>query len=208
MAILAKDNGQKREPIPVGNYVARCYQMIEIGTVSEVIQGTPKILHKVRIGWELPEELRVFGDKEQPLVISKEYTLSMNEKSNLRKDLKSWRGKDFTPEEARGFDITKLLGVPCMLNIIHKASKTDASKLYEEISAISSPPKSVVCPKQFFPTQVLSFDNFDWELFNSLPDFIADKIKSSLEYEELIKKQNEPHVDASGVSDVADDLPF
>lgn len=47
---------------------------------------------------ELPTELRVFSEKkgEQPLVIDKEYTLSMAEKSNLRKDLKLWRGKEFT----------------------------------------------------------------------------------------------------------------
>ena len=86
MAINATNNGTKRELIPSGNYVARCYQMIEIGTVNEVIQGTQKQLHKVRIGWELPTELKVFKEEngEQPLVISKDYTLSLNEKSNLR----------------------------------------------------------------------------------------------------------------------------
>src|SRR5688500_13440346 len=129
MAIHATNKTAQRELIPAGNYVARCYQMIEIGTVKENIMGDEKTLHKVRIGWELPTELKVFNPEkgEQPLVISKEYTLSMNEKSNLRKDLKSWRGKDFTEDEARKFDITALVGVPCMLNIIHKPSKRDPS---------------------------------------------------------------------------------
>ena len=144
MAINATNNGTKRELIPAGNYIARCYQMIEIGTVNEIIQGTAKQLTKVRIGWELPTELRVFDETkgEQPLIISKEYTLSLNEKSNLRKMLASWRGKDFTEAEAKCFDITVLVGIPCMLNIIHKPKKTDPSQIYEEIGSISAMPKA------------------------------------------------------------------
>lgn len=50
MAINATNKGVKRELIPAGNYVARCYSMIEIGTVKESFQGDEKTLHKVRIG--------------------------------------------------------------------------------------------------------------------------------------------------------------
>jgi len=39
MAIIAENKGQNREPIPQSNYVARCYQMIEIGTVKEEFEG-------------------------------------------------------------------------------------------------------------------------------------------------------------------------
>ena len=61
MAINATSNGNtQRELIPSGNYIAWCYKMIEIGTVEEVINGDKKIVHKVRIGWELPTELKVF----------------------------------------------------------------------------------------------------------------------------------------------------
>ena len=184
MAINATNSGTQRELIPAGNYIARCYQMIEIGTVEEIIIGEKKTLRKVRIGWELPDELRVFNPEkgEQPCVISQEFTLSMNEKANLRKMLASWRGKDFTEDEARCFDISKLLGVPCMLNIIHKPSKADASKVYEQIGSVSPLPKSVKCPDQINKTIVLSYDNFDWGLFDSMPDFIKQRMKSSKEF--------------------------
>src|SRR3954469_527949 len=121
MAINATSNGTKRELIPAGNYIARCYQMIHIGTVTEFILGEQKTMNKVRIGWELPTETRVFSQEkgDQPLVISKEFTLSMHEKSTLRKTLASWRGKDFNEEQAKSFDVTTLIGAPCMLNIIH-----------------------------------------------------------------------------------------
>lgn len=212
MAIIASNNGTKRELIPAGNYVARCYQMIYIGEVMESFMGEGKLLRKVRIGWELPTELKVFNEDkgEQPRVISKEYTLSLNEKANLRKILASWRGKDFTEAEAKAFDISVLVGKPCMLNIIHKHGVADPSKIFEEIGSISPMPKGMTCPAQINPSFVLDYDNFDEEKFNSLPDFIKDKMKSSLEY---AKMKQPAHVNLQGVeddinSDDSNDLPF
>jgi len=43
----------------------------------------------------------------------------LHEKSALRKDLESWRGKKFTRDEEMGFDIERLIGVNCLLNITH-----------------------------------------------------------------------------------------
>jgi hypothetical protein len=208
MAIIAKNSGTARELIPAGTYAARCYQMIEIGTVKETILGTEKTLTKVRVGWELPTETRVFKEEngEQPFVISKEFTLSMNEKANLRKSLESWRGKGFTEDEAKGFDMTKLLGQPCMLNIIHKPSK-DGSRHYEEIAGIMPMPKGMQCPPQVNKSFVLSYDRFDLTLFESLPDFIKDKMKLSAEYVAM-QSPNAIHADKEPVSDIADDLPF
>lgn len=196
MAITAKNESKPRELIPAGNYIARCYQMLQIGTVEEEYKGEKKMQEKVRISWELPTELKVFKEEngEQPLVISKEYTLSLAEKANLRKTLASWRGEDFTEEQAKSFDITKLLGVPCMLNIIHTPSKKDSSKIYETIAGVTPLPKGVVCPPQINKSQVLQFDAFDEVLFASLPDFIKTRIQSSVEYKQMINPQ-EKHID-------------
>lgn len=202
MAINATNAAPVRELIPAGNYVARCYQMIEIGTVKENVMGEEKTLTKVRIGWELPTELKVFKEEngEHPLVISKEFTLSMHEKSNLRAVLKSWRGRDFTEAEAKCFDITKLLGVPCMLNIIHEPSKSDPSKIYQQISGITPISKGYPMPEQINKTFVLSYDNFDYDKFNSLPDFIKAKMQGSEEY----KKLQAPHEES--ISTVTSDF--
>ena len=208
MAINATNTQAHRELIPAGNYIARCYQMIEIGTVKETILGKEKILPKVRIGWELPTELKVFKEEngEQPLVISKEFTLSMADKANLRIALKSWRGKDFTDEEAKSFDITKLIGVPCMLNIIHKPSK-DGTRHYEEISGITPMPKGVNCPEQINNTFILSYDDFDINKFNTLPDFIRNKMQTSMEFAN-IQNPNHKEIHNSSIDETYDDLPF
>ncbi len=211
MAINATNSSTPRELIPAGNYIARCYQMIQIGTVEEEYLGEKKRQHKVRIGWELPNELKVFNTEkgEQPCVISSEYTLSLHEKSSLRKMLASWRGKDFTPDEAKCFDITKLVGVPCMLNIIHKASETNPSAIYERIAGVSPMPKGVPCPPQINSNLKLEYDTFDYEVFNALPDFIRTKIQTSEEYKKL-KLPNETVIDnhSSNITEPVDDLPF
>lgn len=208
MPIIATDKGTVRQLIPAGNYIARCYQMVQLGTITDTVMGKTVTAAKVRIGWELPTELKVFKEEngEQPLVISMDFTLSMNSKANLRKSLASWRGKDFTEEEAKAFDITKLLGVPCMLNIIHKPGVADPTKMYEKISSLSPLPKGVECPAQINPTFVLSYDAWDDEKFLSLPDFIQDKIKSSSEFQQMLRP-SETHI--PGDEKIGeDDLPF
>jgi len=215
MAINATNKKAPQELIPAGNYLARCYQMIEIGTITETVMGKNVTHAKIRIGWELPTELKVFKEEngEQPFVISQEYTLSMNEKASLRKMLASWRGKDFTEDEAKSFDVTKLLGVGCMLNIIHKPKKSDPDSYYQTISSITAVPKGIKVPDQINKLFVLSYDEFDETLFRSLPDFITNTMKTSEEYKKFIEPGNTTieQDDYSGVNSIEepiDDLPF
>lgn len=206
MSIYAEDSGFTRELIPPGNYVARCYQMIQIGTV----QGQFGLRKMVRIGWELPEELRVFDPAKgaQPLVIANEYGLSMNSKANLRQMLASWRGKDFTAAEAKKFDITKLIGVSCMLNIIHAPGVADPTKTYQRISSVSTIPKSMKAPAAILPVQVLSFDKWDQALYDSLPEFLRNKIALSAEYQALKNPTVLTHEPSAPEPVYEDDLPF
>ena len=185
MAIYAENTGTSFAPMDSGAYVARCYSMIQIGTVNESIMGEEKLIHKVKLTFEFPTELKVFKEEngEQPYVISKDFTLSMHEKASLRKFLESWRGKNFTEEEAKKFDITKLLGVQCMINVIHHTAKN--GNIYAQIGGISPLPKGMTCPPSINKQVVLSYDNFDWSIFDSLPDYLKDKIKTSKEYQKI-----------------------
>jgi len=209
MSITATSTGTKRELIPADTYVARCYSMVHIGTNEEVILGETKRMNKVRLTWELPNEKREFDGVEKPLVISKEYTLSMHEKSNLRKDLENWRGKGFSEDEAKAFDITKLLGVPCMLSVVHAVSKSGDK--YNKIGSISKLMKGMECPEQFNQSFEFNYtDNFSDEAVDKFPDFIKDKIKSSDEYRELKAgvTDNEPDESQPDNEPESDDLPF
>jgi hypothetical protein len=208
MAINAiKPEGTDFAKVEPGTYMARCYSMIELGTILSEYNGETKERKMVNITWELPEELAVFKEEKgpEPYVVSKTYTLSMHEKSTLRKDLESWRGKGFTDAEAAKFDITKLLGVPCLLTVTHKPGVQDATKTYTVVTSIGKLMKGQECPPQYNPMRVLSYDNFDWKVFEGLSDFMKDKIKSSQEFKALQEPgtiRDEKH------EEPASDLPF
>lgn len=146
------DEGSAREFIllPEGAHLARCYCVVDTGTQKESYQGEDKFLRKVRVFWEVPEETVTIEGVTKPMAISKEFTASLNEKSNLRKTLISWRGRAFTPEELKGFDLKKLLGAQCVITITHNLSK--AGKKYAAVSAVSTPTKGVVVPPQVNPS--------------------------------------------------------
>jgi len=205
--VATNTGGSDYAPMEAGMYVARCVQMIQIGTVTENIQGKDKTLHKVRFGFEFPTELKVFKEEngEQPYFLSKEYTLSMHEKATLRLHLETWRGKKFTEEESKAFDVTRLLKVPCMINVVHKTSEK-TGKTFAEIGSISPLMKGMVCPDQISKTSLLCYDEFDEELFESLPEFLKDKIKSSTEYFAMRNVSQESNT--TTISQETDDLPF
>jgi hypothetical protein len=187
MAIYAESKGGgDYTPMESGVYVARCVQLIQVGTITESINGEEKTQHKVRFGFEFPLEKKIFKEEngEQPYFLSKEYSLYMHEKATLRKDLENWRSKKFTEEEAKKFDVTKLIGVPCTINVVHKTGKSNG-RVYAEIGSISPLMKGTVCPDAINPIQILSYDSFDIDLFNSFPEFLRKKIESSVEYKAM-----------------------
>lgn len=209
MSITAtNEGGGNYTPLEAGTYPARCYSMIHIGTIQEEFQGEKKIMNKVRISWELPTELKEFkqGEGEKPYILSKEFTLSLHEKSSLRAFLKSWRGKDFTEEEAKSFDVTKLLGVICMLSVGHKESK---GKVYAEINSVSPIIKGFTVPAQINHTFELNYDNFTMDAFMTLPEFIRKKMEGSLEFKKIQNLVFEYENQKQSVNqNTNDDLPF
>ena len=194
MAILATSEGVfERTPIPVGNHVARCFSMVEIGTVSGEYQGVPNKNRKIRITWELTNETKTYTNKEgeeitKNHVISKTYTLSTGPKATLRKDLDSWRGQPFTDEQAKVFDVTKLLGVPCMLNVI--SAKSLKGKDYEKIQTIATMPKGFPAPVAVNELFEFNYAEFSVEKFLSLPSFIREDMEKTPEFEAVREAVN------------------
>lgn len=207
MSIIAENSGTNFVLPPAGNHLARCYGMIEIGTIKEetgIYAG--KEQKKVRISWEMPHECQDFGKGElEPFAVHKEFTLSMNEKATLRKMLESWRGAPFTEYQAKAFDITRLIGKACMINIIHKTS--GKGKEYADIASIAALPKGYDCPEQVNPSMELSYDNWNTGLFDSLPDFIKNKMKSSREYADMTAPGPSEMPQAPAMA-ITDELPF
>lgn len=115
MAIIAKAGGGGNfKPAPTGVHTGVCVDVVDLG-----MKPTPwGDKHKIRIVWQIEELM----DNGKPFLVSKPYTLSLNEKANLRKDLESWRGRAFTEDESDGFDVEAVIGKNCLLNVQQKVS--------------------------------------------------------------------------------------
>jgi len=190
-------SGGDFEQCPAGSFAARCYQIIDLGHQTFEWKGEAKVAPKVRITWELNEMM----SDGRPFSISREYTASIGEKANLRKDLEAWRGRPFTAEELRNFSLENVLGAPCLLGVVHKPSK-DNSKVYANVGSIMALPKGMACPELVNPAVKFDIGEFDQNIFNSLSSYVQKKILMSKELEEggiPQAKEVEPEIDDEAV---------
>lgn len=191
-----KKGGIDIDPIEAGSYPARIYQMVEIGTIVG-FQG--KLQNKVRITFELPTETMVFKEEkgEQPRVISQEYTLSFHEKSTLRKVIEACDPKALEVDEdgfMEEFDVETLVGKPLLITIAQKPKK-DGNGVYSFIDNCTRLPKGMSCPAPVNPPSVLSYDKWNEDVFQALPQFIREKIEGAEEYKTMkgiINKEDVP----------------
>jgi hypothetical protein len=117
MSLTVSSGESDYEVVPAGQHLAVCYRLVDAGTREEQYKDNPpKKRHVLFVYWELPEVK--MGDG-RPFTISKKYTLTLNENGTLFKDLKTWRGKSFTQEELKGFDLLNVLGVSALLEVEH-----------------------------------------------------------------------------------------
>lgn len=174
--------GANREPAPAGTHLAVCFGLIDLGTQTDTYQGKPKVGRKAWFWWELTEETREDG---KPVTVGTFYTVSLSDKANLRKVLESWRGKPFTVEELKGFNIGNIVGAPCMLTIIHEPRQSGGVR--DKVSSVSGVPKGMPRPALRMPRTTLSLapDKFDRAVYDALPNFLKDMIAKSPEGQRL-----------------------
>jgi hypothetical protein len=188
MRLPKPSEGGDFTPVPAGTWPAICYRFIDLGTQQTTFAGEVSEKHQVQIAWELHDEECVMreGPKAgQPMMIQQTYTWSMNEKANLRKALESWRGKKFTDAEIESFDVRTLLGVPCLLSVIHNEK---GDKVYANVASVTKPPKGMQIGTLINPPIFLALtpEEFDREAFEALSDRMKEKIMDSPEYQRLV----------------------
>jgi len=212
MSLYAENAGGDFERCPIGNHLGRCYRIIDLGTQKTEYMGTPKFSHKVMLGWELfctddnGQQVRMRDGRL--FAIFKNYTLSWSEKANLRLDLQSWRGKPFSPEEMKRFDLKNVLGVYGMINVIERQGQN--GKTYANVSSLTPVPS--VVRQNGLPTAVNKLEFFNisepnMDLFNSFSENLKTKISSSPEWQKR-SVQAQPQNDYSAFADTDEEIPF
>ncbi len=212
MSLVAKDSGGESSftPVPPGMHLARCYRIVDLGTQKSEYQGDVKHLHKVMLQFEVHGEDEsgkpLVTNKGEPMTISKNYTLSLGEKAALRKDLQTWRGRDFTAEELRGFELKNILGAWAMLSVAKSAGSN--GKEYTNIMTVNpvmAAVKKSGLPDGFNKTGLFYIDKPDMEMFDTFSKNLKEKIQSSPEWQARAA-YDAKHKSNSGFDDMASDL--
>lgn len=196
--------------VPSGSHIAVCNLVADLG-LQPGSAAYPAPKHKVYIRFEVPAE-RVEYEKDGkkidgPVVIGSFFTASMHEKATLRARLEGWRGRKFTDDEAANFDVSTILGKPCMLTVVENVI---GDKVYTNIASISPLPKGVSAPIN--ENDLLYYAEDDRQQLKVLPDWIKEKIANQIKPKAESATgtyANRPDkYDYSDVGITDDDIPF
>lgn len=176
MSIVVKESGGTRsEPVEAGTYQARCVGVVDIGV--QYNEKFEKRQEKVILIFELPTERITVEGEDKPRWISKRYTANLNDKSNLYRDLCSWRGRPFTEDELHGFSLANVLNAPCVLTIVN--TERGGNK-YADINAVSKIMKGMEVPPLENEALLFDMEADDAEsVFAKLPKWIQELIEKS-----------------------------
>lgn len=205
MSLTISEKDTIYAPISEGLHEAICIGLYDLGVVYD--DKFKKSSEKVIIQWELIDETYELDGKELRRTTSKTFTKSFNEKSNLRKTLKSWRGRDFTAAELDLFDLRNILGTPCQLQISHSVS---GDKTYANIDSVVSFGRNKEKPVVENTPFAFDLDAESWEAdLLKCPEWIQERVKRSETYAAKMTMAGKPVIPDEGTPfPNDDDVPF
>lgn len=183
-----KSGGDKKfapqKNIEPGVYPARLVQLIDLGLQAQnPYQGKDKApVQEIMLTYELVDEFMRDDDGEpipdKPRWISETlpfYGLFAEKaKSTMRYNA-------FDPKGEFNGDFSKAVGMPINVAVVNNAS---GDKVYDNVGNVSTmrPKDAEKCPALVNPSKVFDLDTPDMDVFNKLPKWIQDKIKSNLNF--------------------------
>lgn len=211
MGLMAKAKGESTfTPVSEGLHPAVCSGVIDLG-MQPGSDMYPKPKRQVYLRFDcIDEQIEYEKDGKRlvgPARCGATYTLSLGEKSKLRPLLESWRGKKFTDSELEGFDVSRLLGAPGQVQILHTHKNGNT---YANVQTIVPFPKGMEKPRA--SEDAVYYSAADPECptarFDLLPKWLQEKVQSRLADDEDGLKGETPDTSQAGSSDFDDDIPF
>ena len=206
LKVKVKSEAVEFPPIPEGAYTAICYTIADLG--EQYNDKFKKTANKVMFIWEIvDDDLRIEIDGEMKRrAISKQYTASFGQKSNMYKDIRPWIGREFTKEEQEGtFDLTSLIEKGCLLNITN--DKAADGKIYANVSSVMPLPKGIKVGKPENPVVIYDMDESGDDVKQKLPEWVQKIIDRSRNADISNANKTDVTFDPE-TGEVTGDLPF
>lgn len=186
-----------------GTYSAVCTGVIDIGTQLSNWDGQEKEQNQLILQFDFPSETVKIDGQDMPRCLTMKLTKSMHEKAKLRLTLASWRGRDFTDEERRNFELENLIGVPATVTVVNKETK---NKVVACIASVGKAMKGMAAPKDCRKVFFDLFDKSTYGAIEEMPKWMVGLINDSLEAKKrnLFFKKKE---DKTGANDSQETLP-
>lgn len=203
--------GRDFEPLSAGLHYARCFALVDLGLQNEEYQGKSKQTHKIAFGFEFPDEKVTFEREGKEITAPKilwtmPYTYSLGTKARLRKLIESWTGKTITPDQETTADLTKLIGRPAQISIIHKSAAD--GKVYANINndialpATAEQQSRAQKERPFHETFVYSTEEPQVH-YERLPKHLKAKVDAR-----IIAGQSRAGQESQAEDEFSDDIPF
>jgi len=186
MAVHIRPRKNDFETPPTGNQIAVCSAFIYLGFQErhpKAKEGPPQ--EKIALRFEFPKHRLKYRDrntgedKEGPMILWTQYTLSLFQQSHLAKLVKNWMGKEFkTIADEMGYDFTEMLGQAGLVNVVQNGD-------YTNIGDVTPLLQGMPVPKAELP--LLLYDDDNMRSMPDLPPWIQEKIEKQVNPEDWQK---------------------
>lgn len=168
-----KDFGRPK----AGTSMARLVRIIDLGlqTRPDFNDESKAPAYLLRLTFELPNDRIDIDGESRPRWIDVEFPVSSHEKSKCFQ----WYNI-LDPENKFKGDWGKLIGVPCLVVIAHRESK---GKTYANVKNVMPTMEGLEVPPLENPSFVFDLTSPDIEKFNVLPEWLQNKVKDNLEFQ-------------------------
>ena len=222
LTISGEGGGGDLPNLQPGIYQGTCYSIVDLGTTDQEYKGVTSKKTRVHLCFEIthaldPEDNQITMEDGRPFGVFKTYTASLFEAAALRKDLESWRGKSFTEQELKGFDISNLIGCTAKIEVGHTAATEFSPGGKPKILALREPRDGVQKVDTINDAVIFDLDVYldDFrgkqgpeskamcDIFDGLPTWQQGDIQNSYEFQAVDSSGGDSM--ASEVSKLTDD---
>lgn len=192
-------------PMEPGTYLGICIGVIGLGEQETQWQGKTRYVEKVRFLFEIPEETIEMDGEQKPRQLSVDFSVAKRATSRIRQFLSGWMGKMLSDEEYANLELYDLLGRNALLGVVRSEDGQ-----YANIST-ATPLRKSETPQTAVSAPIL-FDADEWDdaVFETLPDYLQERLKQSAQYKNAHLPAQEVSVEAAEqeAAEDSEEVPF